>query len=54
MYKLFTDKSEVFECDIKIKGASLQNSKSRLVIETNSYSLMFNGKIDINFIFFGY
>ena len=48
MYKLFTDKSEVFECDIKIKGASLQNSKSRLVIETNSYSLMFNGKIDSN------
>ena len=48
MYKLFTDKSEVFECDIKIKGASLQNSKSRLVIETNNYSLMFNGKIDSN------
>lgn len=46
MYKLFTDKSETFECDIKIKGASLTESKSRLIVETDDYSLMFNGKID--------
>jgi hypothetical protein len=46
MYKLFTDKSELFECDIKIEGASLSNSKARLVVETNEYSLMFNGKIN--------
>ncbi len=46
MYKLFTDKSETFECDIKIEGASLTNSKARLVIETNDYSLLFNGKIN--------
>jgi hypothetical protein len=45
MYKLYTDKSELFECDIKIEGASLTNSKARLVVETNDYSLMFNGKI---------
>ena len=45
MYKLFTDKAELFECDIKIEGASLANSKARLVVETNDYSLMFNGKI---------
>ena len=45
MYKLFTDKSELFECDIKIEGASLTNSTARLVVETNDYSLMFNGKI---------
>ena len=45
MYKLFTDKAELFECDIKIEGASLSNSKARLVVETNDYSLMFNGKI---------
>tara|TARA_R110001583_G_scaffold28857_13_gene101719 strand:- start:1245 stop:1808 length:564 start_codon:yes stop_codon:yes gene_type:complete len=45
MYKLFTDKTELFECDIKIEGASLSNSTARLVIETNEYSLMFNGKI---------
>ena len=46
MYKLFTDKAELFECDIKIEGASLSNSKARLVVETNDYSLMFNGKIN--------
>ena len=45
MYKLYTDKTELFECDIKIEGASLTNSTARLVVETNDYSLMFNGKI---------
>ena len=45
MYKLFTDKSELFECDIKIEGSSFSKSKARLVVETNEYSLMFNGKI---------
>jgi|TARA_B110000902_G_scaffold157406_1_gene180538 hypothetical protein len=46
MYKLFTDKSELFECDIKLEGASLSKSKARLIVETNDYSLMFNGSID--------
>ena len=46
MYKLFTDKSELFECDIKIEGSSISKSKARLVVETNDYSLMFNGKIN--------
>jgi hypothetical protein len=45
MYKLFTDKSELFECDIKLQGASLKKSKARLVVETSDYSLMFNGNI---------
>ena len=45
MYKLFTDKSEIFECDIKLQGASLKKSKARLVVETQNYSLMFNGSI---------
>ena len=45
MYKLFTDKSELFECDIKLQGASLKKSKARLVVETSDYSLMFNGAI---------
>ncbi len=45
MYKLFTDKAELFECDIKIEGSSLSKSTARLVVETNDYSLMFNGQI---------
>ena len=46
MYKLFTDKSELFECDIKLEGASLSKSKARLVVETSDYSLLFNGNIN--------
>ena len=45
MYKLFTDKSELFECDIKLEGASLSKSKARLIVETSDYSLLFNGTI---------
>ena len=45
MYKLFTDKSELFECDIKLEGASLSKSSARLVVETSDYSLLFNGSI---------
>ena len=48
MYKLFTDKTELFECDIKLEGASLKKSKARLVVETSDYSLLFNGKISSN------
>ena len=45
MYKLFTDKSELFECSISLQGASLKKSKARLVVETQDYSLLFNGTI---------
>ena len=45
MYKLFTDKAELFECSIKLQGASLKKSKARLVVETPEYSLLFNGTI---------
>ena len=47
MYKLFTDKAELFECNIKLQGASLKKSKARLVVETPEYSLLFNGNISI-------
>ena len=46
MYKLFTDKSELFECDIKLEGASLSKSSARLVVETSDYSLLFKGNIN--------
>ena len=45
MYKLFTDKPEVFECNIKLEGASLKNSQARLIIETEDINLLFNGTI---------
>ena len=48
MYKLFTDKPELFECDIKLEGASLSKSSARLVVETSDYSLLFKGEINSN------
>ena len=48
MYKLFTDKNELFECNISLQGASLKKSKARLIVETSEYSLLFNGKISSN------
>ena len=46
MYKLFTDKMEVFECDIKLSGASVNKSNVRLVVESADINLLFKGKID--------
>ena len=45
MYKLYTDKTEIFECDINLTGASLNNTKARLVVETADFSLLFNGSV---------
>ena len=46
MYKLYTDKIEIFECDIKLSGASLDKSRVRLVVESADVNLLFKGKID--------
>ena len=46
MYKLFTDKVEVFECDIKLSGASIDKSNVRLIVESTDINLLFKGKID--------
>ena len=46
MYKLFTDKTEIFECDIQLSGASLDKSSVRLVVESTDLNLLFKGKID--------
>ena len=46
MYKLFTDKTELFECSIKLEGAALKNSQARLLIESPELSLIFKGEID--------
>lgn len=48
MYKLFTDKSELFECSINLEGASLNKSVARILIESEDYNLVFNGTINSN------
>jgi len=45
-YELFVDKQEIFECDIKLEGASISNAKARLVLETEQVNLIFMGEID--------
>jgi len=45
MYKLYTDKNELFECEVSVKNASLKNSKARLIIESEDLNLVFNGEI---------
>jgi hypothetical protein len=46
MYKLFTDKTEVFECNVKLEGASLKDSVARILIESSDFNLVFKGTID--------
>lgn len=48
MYKLYTDRNEDFECAIEVKNASLKNAFSRIIIESDNYSLVFPGKIEKN------
>ena len=45
-YKLFTDKQEIFECNIYLEGASLTQATSRIIVETKDLKLMFEGTID--------
>lgn len=47
-YKLYKDKSEVFSCDIEVEGANIKDSQVRIVVESNEWSLLFNGNIDEN------
>ena len=46
--KLYTDKSEVFECNVSLEGASIKNSKLRAILKFNDKNLMVEGKINSN------
>lgn len=45
-YKLYADKNNKFSCNVELKGASLKNSKARVIIESNDFNYIFNGTID--------
>ena len=45
-YKLYTDKQEIFECDLFLEGASLTDSSARIIVETKDLILLFEGEID--------
>ena len=40
MYKLYTDKTEIFECNIGVSGTTLDSSTARLIIETDNLNLL--------------
>lgn len=45
-YNLYRDVNENFTCDIFIEGANIENSKARLILESDDWNLIFNGKIE--------
>ena len=46
--KLYTDKSEVFECNVSLQGASIKGSKLRAILKFDDKNLMVEGKINSN------
>ena len=46
--KLYTDKSEIFECNVSLEGASIKNSKLRAILKFDDKNLMVEGKIKSN------
>jgi hypothetical protein len=44
-YKLYRDRDESFECKVNVEGAALSNSVARLILETDIWNIMFQGKI---------
>ena len=45
MYTLYSDKKNIFECDIQLEGASLSQAFARVIVEGNDLNLVFNGHI---------
>lgn len=45
MYKLFSDRQELFEAKLKIAGAKFENTSCRIIVESNDWNLVFNGSI---------
>ena len=48
MYTLYSDKNNIFECDIQLEGASLSQAFARVIVESKDLNLIFNGEIDSN------
>ena len=45
-HTLYNDKADDFECVLSLEGATFTNSFARLIIETESHNVSFNGSID--------
>lgn len=47
-YEVFKDKSENFSCDVMVEGAKISETQARLILESDDWTLMFEGQIDRN------
>ena len=45
MYTLYSDKKNIFECDIQLEGASITQAFARVIVEGDNLNLVFNGDI---------
>ena len=45
MYTLYSDKQNIFECDIQLEGASLNQAFARVILEGKDLNLIFNKQI---------
>ena len=45
MYTLYSDKNNIFECDIQLEGASISQAFARVIVEGDNLNLVFNGDI---------
>jgi hypothetical protein len=45
-YPVFKDKVENFSCDVTVEGAKISDTQARLVLESEEWTLMFEGEID--------
>ena len=46
--KLYTDKTELFECNVALEGASVKDSKLRAILKFDDKNLMVEGNIKSN------
>lgn len=45
-YPVYKDKFENFTCNVSVEGAKLNNTKARLILESDDWNLVFDGDID--------
>tara|TARA_R110000824_G_scaffold40100_4_gene120487 strand:- start:977 stop:1576 length:600 start_codon:yes stop_codon:yes gene_type:complete len=46
MFQIYSDKIKEFECKIAVEGASLSNTKARIVLEGKKYNIIYEGSLD--------
>jgi hypothetical protein len=46
--KLYTDKTEIFECNVALEGVSIKDSKIRAILKLEDKNLMIEGVIERN------